>query len=218
MKTFSRTLAAARSRGYVTIADAKRGDIGSTARYYAQAFLDPSSDFAADFVTVNPYFGVDGISPFTKTAELHGAGVFVLVKTSNPSGSQLQDLHCSGRPLYDLVADLVVQWGDAFVGERGYSAVGAVVGATWPDQHANLRKRMPQTPFLVPGYGAQGAKGSDLAGCFDNHGNGAVVNASRSLLTAHQKPGVDNWLEAVRAEAIRMQNDLTQAQAMQKGE
>ena len=208
MKIFSNTLSAARRRGYVTIADAKRGDIGSTAESYAKAFLDPSSDFAADFVTVNPYFGIDGISPFVHACAQYEAGMFVLVKTSNPSGAQLQDLDCAGDLLYERVADFVSEWGSALMGDCGYSSVGAVVGATWPHQHSELRKRMPHTPFLVPGYGAQGASGSDLTGCFDQKGGGAVVNASRSLLTAHQKPGKSDWLTAVRAEATRMKEDL----------
>jgi orotidine-5'-phosphate decarboxylase len=208
MKVFSNTLSAARTRGYVTIADAKRGDIGSTAQSYAKAFLDSSSDFAADFVTVNPYFGIDGILPFVQACAQYEAGVFILVKTSNPSGEQLQGLDCTGTFLYERVADLVSEWGSTLVGDCGYSSIGAVVGATWPNQHSELRKRMPFTPFLVPGYGAQGAAGSDLAGCFDQNGGGAIVNASRSLLTAHQKSDTTDWLAAVRAEAVRMKEDL----------
>jgi len=140
----------------------------------------------------------------------NGCGIYALVKTSNPSGAQLQDLDAAdGRKIYEVMADFVSEWGADTIGECGYSSVGAVVGATWPQQSTLLRARMPHTPFLVPGYGAQGATGKDLAGCFDANGGGAVVNASRSLLCAHQKKPEMGWLEAVRTEAIRMREDIT---------
>lgn len=209
MEIFARTLAYAKKLGYVTIADCKRNDIGATAGAYAKAYLSGEGDFDCDFVTVNAYLGIDGIKPFVEAARISGGGIFALVKTSNPSGAQLQDLELAdGRKVYELMADLVSEWGEDIIGESGYSSVGAVVGATWPIQSTELRKRMPHTPFLVPGYGAQGASGRDLAGCFDKAKGGAVVNASRSLLCAHQKnPGLP-WLQAVRTEAERMRDDI----------
>lgn len=210
MRAFAETLAYARKLGYVTIADCKRNDIGATAGAYARAYLNPEGEFFSDFVTVNAYLGADGIAPFIDEAKQHGGGIYVLVKTSNPSGGQLQDVvTADGRKVYELMADLVSGWGEELMGESGYSSVGAVVGATWPAESTALRGRMPHTPFLVPGYGAQGATGKDLSGCFDAAKGGAVVNASRSLLCAHQKHPEMGWLDAVRAEAARMRDDIT---------
>ena len=210
MEAFAQTLAYAKQRGYVTIADCKRNDIDATAGAYAQAYLDPKGEFFCDFVTVNAYLGIDGIKPFIDKAKQSGCGLFILVKTSNPSGGQLQDVvTADGRKVYELMADLVGNWGKELMGENGYCSVGAVVGATWPEEATALRKRMPHTPFLVPGYGAQGATGKDLSGCFDKNKGGAVVNASRSLLCAHLRHPELGWLEAVRTEAIRMRNDIT---------
>ena len=210
MKAFANTLAYAREKGYVTIADCKRNDIGATAGAYVKAYLDPKGEFFCDFVTVNAYLGIDGIKPFVDMGKENGCGIYALVRTSNPSGAQLQDLDAAdGRKIYEVMADFVSEWGADVIGECGYSSVGAVVGATWPQQSTLLRARMPHTPFLVPGYGAQGATGKDLAGCFDANGGGAVVNASRSLLCAHQKKPEMGWLEAVRTEAIRMREDIT---------
>lgn len=210
MRAFAETLAYARKLGYVTIADCKRNDIGATAGAYARAYLTPEGEFFSDFVTVNAYLGADGIEPFITEAKQHGGGIYVLVKTSNPSGGQLQDVvTADGRKVYELMADLVSGWGEELMGESGYSSVGAVVGATWPAESTALRGRMPHTPFLVPGYGAQGATGKDLSGCFDAAKGGAVVNASRSLLCAHQKHPEMGWLDAVRAEAARMRDDIT---------
>lgn len=207
---FSETLRLARELGYIAIADCKRNDIGATAGAYAKAYLSPEGGFSCDFVTVNPYLGADGIKPFAELAGEYGRGLYVLVKTSNPSGVELQDQALAdGRKVYELMADLVSHWGSGLIESCGYSAVGAVVGATWPAESTALRARMPHTPFLVPGYGAQGAAGRDLAGCFDPNGGGAVVNASRSLLCAHQKRPELGWLEATRAEAVRMREDIT---------
>lgn len=209
MRAFAETLAYARQLGYVTVADCKRNDIGATAGAYARAYLNPEGEFFSDFVTVNAYLGADGIAPFIEEAKRHGGGIYVLVKTSNPSGGQLQDVvTADGRKIYELMADLVSGWGEKLMGECGYSSVGAVVGATWPAESTALRCRMPHTPFLVPGYGAQGATGKDLSGCFDAAKGGAVVNASRSLLCAHQNRPELHWLEAVRAEAARMRDDI----------
>ena len=210
MRAFSKTLCYARERGMVTIADAKRNDIGSTAKEYAEAFLG-DGDFAADFVTVNPYLGEDGIEPFLDRCRANGRGIFVLVKTSNPSSAQLQDLESDGLKIYEHVARLVDSWGSSLIGESGFSSVGAVVGATWPQQAAELRKIMTKTPFLVPGYGAQGATGKDVAASFTSEGTGAVVNASRSILAAHKKRPDMSWRDAVLAEAVRMRDDINDA-------
>jgi len=187
--------------GYVVIADVKRGDIGSTAEAYARAHLDV---VGADAVTVNPYFGTDGLEPFFRRAREGGKGVFVLVKTSNPSSSELQDLPlASGGPVYGRVAELVNGWGEGTEGRRGYRAVGAVVGGTHPEQGAKLRRQMPGVPLLIPGYGAQGALARDLAAFFDAQGTGAVVNSARAILYAYRKRAGD-WREAALQEAREM--------------
>jgi len=215
MVTFSRTLDYAREHGLTVMADVKRNDIGATAEAYAAAYLGQTtlgegkaSAFCADFATVTPYLGEDGVLPFVRACEEHGGGIFVLVKTSNPSSGQLQDMRVGGRTVYEMVGELVADWGRGLIGEEGYSAVGAVVGATYPEQGANLRARLPRTFFLVPGYGAQGAKGAELAGCFDANGGGAIVNASRSILCAWKtRPDMD-FAHAAREEALRMRDDL----------
>ena len=212
---FAATLRAAREAGLVVIADAKRNDIGATAQCYSSAFIGGSAlpggerAFESDFVTVNPYLGIDGVQPFMDDAQKYGTGIFALVKTSNKSSGQLQDVRTAdGRTVYELVGDLVSEWGGGLIGEHGYSSIGAVVGATWPQQGAELRARLKHTFFLVPGYGAQGAGGRDIAGCFDAHGSGAIVNASRSLLTAWKKHADMDWKDALRAEALAMREDL----------
>lgn len=194
--------------GLLVIADVKRGDIGSTAEAYARAHLDVAG---ADAVTVNPYFGSDGLEPFFERCRSAGKGVFVLVKTSNPSSAEIQDvLTESGRTLYEHVGDMVTKWGEDAIGSRGYRAVGAVVGGTHPAQGAALRKRMPGVPLLIPGYGAQGAGASDLAAMFDSEGTGAVVNSARAILYAYRKREGD-WLDAARAEAAEMKRALWEA-------
>ena len=208
MRAFHETIEYAKSKGLVVIADCKRNDIGATAGAYAKAYLSPEGGFSCDFVTVNAYLGIDGVKPFLEAGKVRGGGIFALVKTSNPSGGQLQDLKIGDRTVYEVMGDLVSEWGEDSIGKYGYSSVGAVVGATYPEQGAALRKRLPHTFFLVPGYGAQGATGKDLRGCFDANGRGAVVNASRSILTAWKKqPGVD-FAQAARNEAIRMRDDI----------
>ena len=203
------TVALAKALGYLVIADVKRGDIGSTAEAYARAHLDVAG---ADAVTVNPYFGSDGLEPFFARARSGGKGLFVLVKTSNPSSAELQDLEMSpGEPLYRRVADLVNGWGRGTEGSRGYRSVGAVVGGTHPAQGAELRVQMPGVPFLIPGYGAQGARADDLAAMFDSGGTGAVVNSARAILYAYRKhPGV-SWQEAAWLEANEMRVALWKA-------
>jgi orotidine-5'-phosphate decarboxylase len=211
--------------GLLVIADAKRNDIGSTAEAYADAFLGmPAifgqavpSDFAADALTVNGYLGSDGIRPFTEQAGQHGRGLFVLVKTSNASSGELQDLSIDGRPLYEHMGALVERWGAAYRGACGYSAVGAVVGATYPEQARRLRALMPHTLFLVPGYGAQGATAADVAGSFDANGQGAVVNASRSIIFAYRSEpyatqyGAAAYAAAARAATLRMTQEIQHA-------
>jgi len=196
----------AKSLGFLVIADVKRGDIGSTAEAYARARLDVAG---ADAVTVNPYFGTDGLEPFFKRCREAGKGAYVLVKTSNPSSSEIQDLLLSsGEPVYIRVADLVEQWGGDAVGSRGYSSIGAVVGGTHPEQGALLRKRLAGVPFLIPGYGAQGATARDLAALFDANGTGAVVNSARAILYAYRKAPWRHWVDAARDEAAAMRAAL----------
>lgn len=191
--------------GYLVIADAKRGDIGSTAEAYASAHLKLVS---ADALTVNAWFGTDGLEPFLRRAREEGTGVFVLVKTSNPGSAEIQDLRLStGGTIYERVAELVLKWAEGTIGERGYASVGAVVGATHPAQARSLRERLPGIIFLVPGYGAQGAGAEDLAGVFDQEGTGTVVNSARAILYAYKQRG-GPWLEATRAEARAMRLSL----------
>ena len=216
MAAFEKTMAYAKSKGMIVMADVKRNDIGATASCYANAYVGETEmpygkvkPFSSDIATINPYLGVDGIKPFTDACAANGTGVFALVKTSNPSSGQLQDMkYEDGRTLYEAVADLVEEWGEGTRGETGYSAIGAVVGATYPQQGTALRARMPHTFFLVPGYGAQGATGKDIAGCFDSNGNGAIVNASRSILCAWKKRESVAFDVAARDEALRMREDL----------
>ena len=167
--------------------------------------------FGADIATINPYLGVDGIKPFTDACRDNGTGVFVLVKTSNPSSGQLQDLRFEdGRTLYQAVADLVEEWGEETRGESGYSAVGAVVGATYPAQLGEMREKAPHTFFLVPGYGAQGGGADDVAPAFDKNGLGAIINSSRGIMCAWQKEKCDehDYAQAARREAIRMRDEI----------
>lgn len=220
---FKETCKYAKEKGMVVIADVKRGDIGSTAAGYSNAYLGETpvgdkkeSFYDIDFVTVNPYLGVDGIKPFIEDSKKYGKGIFILVKTSNPSSAELQDLKLeSGETVYEKVAELVKTWGEELIGENGYSSVGAVVGATHPTQLKDLRELMPNTFFLIPGYGAQGGKAEDIALGFDKNGIGGIVNASRSLMCAYKSDlwkdefGDERFAEATRAEAIRMRNELT---------
>jgi len=210
MRCFLDTMAYAKDKGLLVIADVKRNDIGSTAGAYARAYVENS---AADFITVNAYLGIDGIQPFLDSCAKTGKGIFALVKTSNPSGGEFQDLDVGGRKLYEAVADKVNAWGQALTGSCGYSSVGAVVGATYPAEAAALRKRIPHTFFLVPGYGAQGAGADDIAVNFDANGLGAVVNSSRAILTAWKKPQYAGMSapEAARAAVQDMKADIGQA-------
>ncbi|MBO5364913.1 MAG: orotidine-5'-phosphate decarboxylase [Clostridia bacterium] len=211
------TIAYAKKNGMYVILDAKRGDIGATSEAYAKAYLGKTElggvteeAFGADCLTVNPYLGTDGIKPFTDQCAANQKGIFVLVKTSNKSSGELQDLKSEGKYIYEHMAELVKTWGSDLIGVNGYSSVGAVVGATYPEQAEALRSQMPHTYFLVPGYGAQGGKAEDVAKSFNKDGLGAIVNASRSIMCAYQKQG-GTLGDAARAEAIRMRDDILSA-------
>ncbi len=208
---FGRTCAYAKEKGLFVIADAKRNDIGATAEQYAQAFLGKTMKrnmLACDFLTVNGYLGTDGITPFLQACEDYDKGIFVLVKTSNPSSGELQNLRLEdGRTVYECMGDMVARWGAIAMGKYGYSSVGAVVGATYPEEAKILRARLPHTFFLVPGYGAQGANAEMLKNCFDKRGLGGIVNNSRGILCAHKKSGGDPYT-AARAAALAMRADL----------
>ena len=223
VRAYEETLRYAKSKGLITIADAKRNDIGSTATAYAQAFLGETVMFEkekevvlpmfdADSITVNAYLGWDGIKPFVEECRKYDKGIFSLVKTSNPSSGDLQDLELKeGGTVFELMGNMIDSWGSDDIGENGYSLIGAVVGATFPEQARKLRKIMPNSYFLVPGYGAQGGGAEDVKPCFNKDGLGAVVNSSRGITFAYQK--MDGYEEAQFAEAARkavevMRDDL----------
>ncbi len=215
LRAFSETVNYCKEKGLIVIADCKRNDIGSTAAQYASAYLGETkvndgvfSAFPSDFLTVNGYLGTDGILPFTDECKKNDKGIFVLVKTSNPSSGELQNLKLEdGRTVYECMGDMVERWGADTVGAYGYSAVGAVVGATHPEEAAILRKRLPHTFFLIPGYGAQGGNAEMLKSCFDKKGWGGVVNNSRGILCAYQKRG-GTYYEAARQACLDMKVDL----------
>lgn len=214
LKAYQETTEYARKKGLVVIGDVKRGDISSTAKAYATAHL--SGSFACDIATVNPLLGSDSIEPFLNICKSHNKGIFALVKTSNPSSEEFQNLLIDGRPLYLHIAEKVEQWGKDLVGKHGYSSVGAVVGATYPDEAKVLREAMPHSFFLVPGYGAQGATAEDLLPCFDERGLGAIVNSSRGILGAHlkekdTKTNLQSFQDSVRRATKEMQQSLLQA-------
>lgn len=223
LRVFYETVAYAGGKGMLVVVDGKRNDIGSTAEAYSTAYLgktaidgelrEPVLD--ADALTVNPYLGYDGIKPFLDDCRNYGKGIFILVKTSNKSSGQVQDLLTEqGRSIYEIMADYVDEWGKGLVGKYGYSSVGAVVGATYPNQAKVLRKIMKHAYILVPGYGAQGGTAMDVAHSFQSDGLGAIVNASRSLMCAYQSDlwkgeyGEAKFADASRAEAIRMREDI----------
>ena len=202
----------ARELGLVVIGDVKRGDIGSTAGAYAAGHL--LGDTSPDAITVNGYFGSDGLDPFIDVASVQGKGVFVLVRTSNPSAVAIQDFtDASGKTFYEHMAEQVAAAGADFVGDSGYSCLGAVVGATYPDEARLLRKIMPEQIFLVPGYGAQGASAADCAASFKEDGTGAIVNASRSVLFAYSRDGSDgaDWKRSVETAAKALAADIAAA-------
>lgn len=212
------TISYAREKGMYVILDVKRNDIGSTAGAYSAAYLGETDicgekvrAFTPDCVTVNGYLGTDGVAPFVQDCETFDKDIFVLVKTSNPSSGELQDLQTDGEAVYEKMAKLVDGWGSTNIGANGYSRVGCVVGATWPQQAEVARKLMPHAYFLVPGYGAQGGGAKDVVPCFNQDGLGAIVNSSRGIMCAYQKQGLNGeaFAEAARKEAIRMRDEIT---------
>jgi len=218
MSAMAKVITHARERGLLVILDGKRNDIGSTAEAYARGYLGgEESAWGADALTVSPYLGDDSLTPFVDVALERGAGVFVLVKTSNPGGRMLQDLVTDGEPMYGRVAQHVEQLASQTVGKAGYGSIGAVVGATYPQQLAELRAAMPHTWLLVPGYGSQGGTAADVAAAFDARGLGAIVNNSRGIIFAYARPeyagrfGEARWQEAVEAATLDMINELRSA-------
>ena len=219
---YKKTVEYCKSKDLVVIGDIKRGDIGSTSAAYAVGHLGQVqvgskkyAGFDEDFATVNPYLGSDGVKPFMDVCKEEKKGIFVLVKTSNPSSGEFQDRVIDGRPLYELVGEKVAQWGDELMGD-GYSYVGAVVGATYPEVGKVLRKIMPKTFILVPGYGAQGGKGADLVHFFNEDGLGAIVNSSRGIIAAYKQEkykefGAENYADASRAAVKDMIADISGA-------
>lgn len=220
MIVYEKTVDYCRRKGLVVIGDVKRGDIGSTSEAYAIAHLGRVQVggtslpvFNEDFATVNPYLGSDGIRPFLEVCKKEKKGIFVLVKTSNPSSGEFQDRLIDGRPLYEWVGEQVAKWGEEVMGQSGYSYVGAVVGATYPKMGQILRKVMPKACILVPGYGAQGGKAEDLAPYFNEDGLGAIVNSSRGIIAAYKqekyaKFGAENFGDASRQAVLDMIADL----------
>ena len=222
MAAFKKTVDYCKEKGLVVIGDIKRGDIGSTSAAYATGHLGRVQigsksyvPFDEDFVTVNPYLGSDGVNPFIDVCKEEKKGLFILVKTSNPSSGEFQDQLIDGKPLYELVGERVAQWGESCMGEE-YSYIGAVVGATYPEMGKALRKIMPKSYILVPGYGAQGGKGKDLVHFFNEDGLGAIVNSSRGIIAAYKqeayaKFGPEHFGEASRAAVEAMVADISSA-------
>lgn len=227
LKAFKRTIDYCKEKDLVVIGDIKRGDIGSTSEAYALGHLGQirvgstmCRGFDEDFITVNPYLGTDGVEPFLKVCKEEKKGLFLLVKTSNPSSGEIQDQRMAdadNRPLYEVVGEMVAKWGEEHMGDS-YSYVGAVVGATYPEQGRILRKIMPKSFILVPGYGAQGGRGADLVHFFNEDGLGAIVNSSRGIIAAYQqekyaKYGEENFADASRAAVEDMIADIEGALA-----
>ncbi len=224
MIAFKKTVDYCKEKDLVVIGDVKRGDIGSTSEAYAVGHLgkvqvggNSYAGFDEDFATVNPYLGSDGVKPFLKVCKEEKKGIFVLVKTSNPSSGEFQDRLIDGKPLYEIVGEQVNAWGAECMPESGnYSYVGAVVGATYPEQGKILRKVMPHTMILVPGYGAQGGKGADLVHFFNEDGLGAIINSSRGIIAAYQQEqyahfGEKGYADASRAAVLAMREDISAA-------
>lgn len=211
------TVKYAQEKGMIVIMDGKRNDIGSTMQAYAKAHLGVSevngkelSAFGSDMLTVNGYLGSDGIEPLLPVCDEKDKGIFVLVKTSNPSSGELQDQKIGDKSIYETMGAMCEQWGEKTQNSYGYSRVGAVVGATYPQQLSEMRQKMPHTFFLVPGYGAQGGGANDVAGAFDQNGLGAIVNSSRAILTAWKKAGTDghDFAQQARQAALTMKEDI----------
>ncbi|MEF9916790.1 MAG: orotidine-5'-phosphate decarboxylase [Lachnospiraceae bacterium] len=220
LQAFKRTVDYCKTKGLVVIGDIKRGDIGSTSAAYAvghigrvQVGSQSYIPFGEDFVTVNPYLGSDGVNPFLDVCKEEKKGLFILVKTSNPSSGEIQDQLVSGKPLYELVGEKVASWGMELMGEGNYSYIGAVVGATYPQIGKTLRKIMPKSYILVPGYGAQGGQGKDLVHFFNKDGLGAIINSSRGIIAAYKQEaynayGPEHYGEAARAAVEAMITDI----------
>lgn len=225
IRAFEETCKYAKNKGMIVIADIKRGDIGTTAKAYSNAFLGRTEVgnreekiYDVDFVTLNPYMGIDSVKPFLEDCKKYSKGVFILAKTSNPSSGDLQDMKLENKEeVYLKVANLIEEWGKDLIGEYGYRSVSAVVGATYPEQLKKIRKVAKHSYFLIPGYGAQGGKAKDIAYGFDEKGLGGIVNASRSLMFAYksdlwkEKYKEDEFDKATREEAIRMREELNKA-------
>lgn len=219
MIAYEKTVSYCQEKNLVVIGDIKRGDIGSTSEAYAVGHLgkvtvgnNSFAGFHEDFATVNPYLGSDGVKPFIKVCKEEKKGLFILVKTSNPSSGEFQDQLVNGRPLYELVGGQVAKWGEEHMGED-YSYIGAVVGATYPEMGKVLRKIMPKSYILVPGYGAQGGKGKDLVHFFNEDGLGAIVNSSRGIIAAYTQEaykrfGAENFADASRQAVLDMVADI----------
>ncbi len=222
MQVFQKTIDYCHEKDLVVIGDVKRGDIGSTSAAYATAHLGKVtvgskkySAFNEDFATVNPYFGIDGVQPFLDVCKQEQKGLFILVKTSNPSSGEFQDRLIDGRPLYEHVGEKVAEWGAQHMG-KDYSYIGAVVGATYPQAGKMMRKVMPKTLILVPGYGAQGGKGADLVHYFNEDGLGAIVNSSRGIIAAYKQEqyaqfSPENYADASRQAVLDMIADINGA-------
>jgi len=220
VRALQETISYAKSRGMYIIKDGKRNDIGPTMEAYAAAYLGEVNingniykSFGADAMTVNGYLGTDGITPLLKVCKETDGGIFVLTKTSNPSSGDLQDKIIGGKTVYRVMGDMCEKWGESLPGKYGYSGVGAVVGATYPEQLTELRRELPHTFFLVPGYGAQGGGAADIAGAFDENGIGAIINSSRAIMCAYKNEGCDerDYAAAARREAIKMRDDIRKA-------
>ncbi len=219
LQAFQKTVDYCKEKGLVVIGDVKRGDIGSTSAAYAAGHIGKVqvgskrlAAFDEDFITVNPYLGTDGIKPFIDVCKEEKKGLFILVKTSNPSSGEFQDQKIDGKPLYEMVGEHVAKWGEECMGDS-YSYVGAVVGATYPEMGKILRSVMPKTYILVPGYGAQGGTAKDLVPYFDEDGLGAIVNSSRGIIAAYKQPayekyGEEGFAEAARQAALNMKADI----------
>jgi len=225
-KVAAEVIRKAQQEGLLVILDGKRGDVGFTAQAYAEGYLGdvlvgevPQTPWGVDAVTVSPYLGWDGIQPFVEVAKEYGKGVFVLVKTSNLSSGQVQDLIAEGRQVHAHLAELVCSWAEELMGVHGYSSLGAVVAATYPQDAARIRSLMPCCYFLVPGYGAQGGTAQDVMPSFNPDGTGAIINSSRGIIYAYYRPpyddefGPEHWEEAVEAAVIAMNDDICGALA-----
>lgn len=221
MDALANVITYASKRGLLVVMDGKRNDIGTTAQAYARAYLGPHSPWHCDALTVSPYLGRDSIEPFLARCDETNSGIFVLVKTSNPGGGLLQDQVADSRTIYRHVAELVNSLNGSRMGRSGYGPVGAVVGATYPEQLQELRAAMPTSPILIPGFGAQGGAAQDVAYGFDMHGRGAIVNSSRHILFAYERPeyrqrfGGEQWQAAAEAATIEMNEQLNAVRSPQ---